>query len=116
MKARTRWIVGGGLIVVLIGGGAGLAMASRGDDTETPITGPALAKASAAALAHTGGGRVTETEAGDEDAYYEVEVTLDDGRQVDVHLDRDFMVVNAHPDQDGADEDTAGDSDDGDRG
>jgi hypothetical protein len=115
MKGRTRWIVGGGLIVALIGGGTGLAVAAaRGDDPETPITGPALAKASAAALAHTGGGRVTDTEVGDEEGYYEVEVTLADGRQVDVHLDSGFKVVNANADQDGTGDDTEGESDDGD--
>ena len=55
-------------------------------------------RASAAALAYTGGGRVTETEEGDEDSYYEVEVTLPDGRQVDVQLDKDFNVVDSMPD------------------
>lgn len=36
-------------------------MASGNDDgADKPITGPALAKASAAALAHTHGGKVTE--------------------------------------------------------
>ena len=63
------------------------------DDHEEPITGEAYDRASEAALAHLGGGRVTETEVGDEDSYYEVEVTLDDGRQVDVQLDREFRVV-----------------------
>jgi len=37
---------------------------------------------------------VTETEVGDEEScYYEVEVTLDDGSQVDVQLDEGFNVV-----------------------
>jgi hypothetical protein len=36
---------------------------------------------------------VTDTEVGDEESYYEVEVTRDDGSQVDVQLDRDFNVV-----------------------
>ena len=74
--------------------------AGGGDDDEPPITGGALEKATAAALAHTGGGRVTETEVGDEDSYYEVEVTLDDGRQVDVQLDKQFNVVGSEPDDD----------------
>ena len=30
---------------------------------------------------------MTGTEVGDEESYYEIEVTLDDGRQVDVQLD-----------------------------
>jgi uncharacterized membrane protein YkoI len=63
-----------------------------------PITGSALDKASAAALRETGGGKVTDSEAGDEQAYYEVEVTRADGSQVDVHLDRQFNVVNAESD------------------
>jgi uncharacterized membrane protein YkoI len=62
-------------------------------ETEVAITGSALDKASAAALAYVGEGTVTETEVGDEEGYYEVEVTLNDGRQVDVHLDENFNVL-----------------------
>jgi hypothetical protein len=80
------------LVLVLAAVAAGFAIGAAGDE-ERPIEGAALARASAAALAHTGGGRVTETEIQDEDAFYEVEVTLSDGRQVDVHLDRSFAVV-----------------------
>ena len=36
---------------------------------------------------------MTESEVGDEESYYEVEVTLDDGSQVDVQLDENFNVV-----------------------
>ena len=61
--------------------------------------GSALDKASAAALQHTGGGQVTDTEVGDEESYYEVEVTLDDGSQVDVQLDRSFQVVGDEADE-----------------
>jgi uncharacterized membrane protein YkoI len=49
-------------------------------------------------LDHTGQGSVTETEVDDEEGYYEVEVTLDDGSQVDVHLDRDFNVLGSEAD------------------
>ena len=62
-------------------------------ENEVPITGNALAKASAVALAHTGDGRVTGTELGDEESYYEIEVTLADNRQVDVQLDESFKFV-----------------------
>jgi len=78
---------------------AGIAVGAGGRDDEKPIEGPALASASAAALAHTGGGRVTETEAGDEEGFYEVEVTLADGSQVDVHVDRSFGVLGDEPDE-----------------
>ena len=69
------------LLVAVAAIAAGIAVgAGVGDDSEPPITGPALERASDAALAHTGGGSVTETEVGDEESYYEVEVTLP-GRQ-----------------------------------
>jgi uncharacterized membrane protein YkoI len=80
----------------------GIAVANAGDDDETerPISGDALQKASDAALEHTGGGSVTGTEVGDEESLYEVEVTLDDGRQVDVQLDESFAVVGTEGDDD----------------
>jgi len=89
---------------------AGIAIGAGGRDDETPITGTALSRASAAALDHLGGGRVTETETGDEDAFYEVEVTLADGRQIDVHLDRDFNVLGDEADVDGASDEELGES------
>jgi uncharacterized membrane protein YkoI len=58
-----------------------------------------LEKAKAVALAHTGGGRVTETEVGDEESLYEVEVTLPDGSRVDVQLDEGFTVVGTDAEQ-----------------
>ena len=73
-----------------------MAQADSDDDaTEVPITGAALDEASKVALDHMGEGRVTGTEGGDEDSYYEVEVTVDDGSQVDVQLDEQFAVVSA---------------------
>lgn len=102
ISKRTKVVVAGVAVVALAGVGAGIAAAGGRDDTEGPITGAALDRASAAALAETGEGRVTETEVGDEDSYYEVEVTLEDGSQVDVQLDRDFNVVSHETD--GADD------------
>ena len=104
MHITKRWIAGGVAALALVGAGGGIAAANQGD-SETPITGEALEKASAAALAFTGGGRVTETEQGDEESLYEVEVTLDDGRQVDVQLDRDFKVVGSKTEAAGSDDD-----------
>ena len=66
---------------------------SDDDGNDVPITGDALATASQVALDHVGEGRVTATEEGDEDSYYEVEVRLDNGDEIDVQLDRDFNVV-----------------------
>lgn len=75
-----------------------LAASATGADSDTPITGSALETATQAALDHVGEGDVTETEVGDEDSYYEVEVTLSDGSQIDVQLDEAFNVVGAEAD------------------
>ena len=48
---------------------------------------------------------MTETEVGDEESYYEVEVTLDNGSQVDVQLDESFNVVGSEGDRDGSGDD-----------
>jgi len=101
MQRRTRWIITGVVAGVLAGGtGGGVAMASGATDTDRPITGSARTDAARAALAHTGGGRVTETETGDEESYYEVEVTMPDGRPVDVQLDERLAVVASSVDDD----------------
>ena len=109
MKTGRKVVVGavaGGLALLVVGGA--VVATTGGDDEEVPITGDALERATAAALEHLGEGRVTQTEAGDEDSYYEVEVTLDDGSQVDVQLDKAFKVVGAEADRaddEGADSD-----------
>ena len=90
---RKIWTIAGVVLTVaIIAGSAGAVVATGGDDSQ-PITGTALEKASAAALQAAGGGRVTQTEINDEESYYQVEVTLDDGSQVDVQLDQQFNVV-----------------------
>ena len=70
------------------------------EGADVPLTGTTLDKASTAALDYLGGGSVTQTEVGDEEGYYEVEVTLDDGSQVDVHLDENFNVLSQVADTD----------------
>lgn len=77
---------------------------SDGNEVDVPITGTDLARASEVAIDHLGGGSVTETEVEDEESYYEVEVTLDDGRQVDVQLDESFRVVGTEDDGAGPDD------------
>ncbi|HEX6578664.1 MAG TPA: hypothetical protein VF082_09875 [Jiangellaceae bacterium] len=90
----------------VVAASVGVAVATSGDDDETerPISGDALQKASEAALEHTGGGSVTGTEVGDEESLYEVEVTLDNGRQVDVQLDENFAVVDTEGDDDNSED------------
>jgi hypothetical protein len=100
MDRKTRWIGGGALAVALIGGGTGVAIATGGDDR--PLTGSALEKATAAALHHTGGGTVIETEAGDDGAAYGVEIRLEDGGVVEIGLDANFQVIGQESDDDGS--------------
>jgi uncharacterized membrane protein YkoI len=98
-----RGILAAAAVAALGLGGAAIAGATgggddgrgKGDDgAGKPITGAALDRASAVALDHTGGGRVSATELQDEEGYYEVEVTRGDGSQIDVHLDSHFNVLN----------------------
>ena len=96
MKKRT--VITLTTVAVLAAGGTAIAAGAGDDDaTDTPISGSALEKAKAAALAEEPG-KVTETEVGDEESYYEVEVTRPDGSQVEVQLDRDFNVVSSATD------------------
>jgi len=107
---RTRLIGGAVLAAVLIAGGATLVAANGGDD-DVALTGANLERASAAALEHTGGGTVIETEIGDDGAAYGVEVRLDDGSVVEVHLDESFTVVGQEGDDDGSGEGSGADDD-----
>ncbi len=103
MKHSNRWNRAGavGLVALVVAGG-GVAVAdnddAEDDGPDVAITGAALQEASQAALAHLGEGRVTDTEVGDEEGYYEIEVTLENGNQVDVHLDEAFNVVSDEAD------------------
>ena len=87
------------------GATVGIASAGGADDAEAPIIGRALDRASAAALEHTGEGQVTDTEVGDEESYYEVEITLGNGAETDVQLNRDFTVVGSEAETGNADDD-----------
>ena len=104
MKTRTKWIATAGLALVIAAGASTAVAATSGDDgSGTPITGNALDRASAVALDAVGSGTVTATEIGDEDSYYEIEVTKPDGSQVDVQLDRDFTLVSETADSEHGD-------------
>ena len=114
MRGSKRLYLVGGLVAVLalaaIGAGAGIAVATGGDDDQ-PIAGTALDRATAAALEQTGGGTVTETEVGDDGAAYGVEIRLDDGSQVEVNLDENFNVIGQEADDDGPNDQDGPDDD-----
>jgi len=111
MDRRTKWIAGGAVALAVVGGGTGIAIATGVADDDEPLTGSALERATAAALEHTGGGTLVETEAGDDGAAYGVEIRFDDGRVVEVNLDADFHVVSQAADDDASREDDGPDDD-----
>jgi hypothetical protein len=110
VRKRTKIGVLAAGVVALGAAGAAWASGPGGDDQA--LTGTTLERATEEALAHTGGGTVTETEVGDDGAAYGVEIQLADGRQVEVNLDGGFEVVGAEADDDSADDDD-GVADDG---
>jgi uncharacterized membrane protein YkoI len=99
MRRSTKTALVAAAVAAAAGATTGIAVGGDDNATDTPITGDAVAKAKAVALAHTGGGRVTETEVGDDESRYEVEVTMPDGSQVDVQLDERFTVVGTDSDE-----------------
>jgi hypothetical protein len=82
------------LAVALVVSGSAVAREVAGG--APPLPGDLVLRAGDVALAHTGSGSVTETEVEDDDegGHYEVEVRLDGGARVDVHLDRAFTVTS----------------------
>ena len=99
-------------LLLLVGAGVAYA-AGPGEDSSGQAGGANIEKAKSVALDHVNG-RVTGTEVGDEEGYYEVEVTKGDGSQVDVHLDKSFNVLGTPADHEGAEsEDAPEDGEDG---
>jgi hypothetical protein len=107
MNRRRMLIVGSVLAIAVAAAGAGLAMAGGGGgrgqtDKDTPLTGTDLDRATQAALKHTGGGTVIESEVGDGGAAYGIEIRRADGSVVEVQLDASFTVIGQEADKDGA--------------
>jgi uncharacterized membrane protein YkoI len=107
-RKRAALIAAGAVVVTVGTVGAAAALSGDDDATERPIPASELDQAEQAALEETGGGKVTGTEVDDEESKYEVEVTLEDGTQVDVQLDEDFQVVGT---EDDGTEDESGEDD-----
>ena len=102
MNAKGPMVAAAVAMLLLVG--ASVAYATGGDSPEQQATGPGVEEAKAAALEHTGGGRVTGAEVRDEEGYYEIEVTRDDGSQLDVHLDRGLDVLSTPGDRETPDD------------
>jgi hypothetical protein len=77
-----RFVVAPAVLTAMsVGASLGLAAVV---DQDRPLSGSDHERATAAALQHVGNGTVAETEVGEGGAAAEVEIRLDDGRQVEV--------------------------------
>jgi hypothetical protein len=103
MKPTRRYMIAGGAVLALAAGGVGAATAfGGGDDGDQQATGPAVDRAREAALALFPGGRANSVERDSEDgATWEVEVTREDGKTVDVRLDAGYGLVVVEGDGEG---------------
>ena len=90
-SARTRLAAVGAISALA------LTLGACGGSDDEALSSTDRSKASAAALKYVGGGAVTDAERGDgDDQYaYQVEVTLPNGTDIDVELDKSFAVTNS---------------------
>ena len=110
MNAKKMIIAAAAALMLLVGAGVAYAtgssdssaQATGSSDSSGQTTGSGMEQAKSVALDHVNG-RVTGSEFQDEEGYYEVEVTKDDGTQVDVHLDKNYNVLDTPADGGGAD-------------
>ena len=111
MSTRTWVVAAVAAVLLLLGAGVAYATGS-GEDSSGQSGGANIEKAKSVALDHVNG-RVTGTEVGDEEGYYEVEITKDDGSQVDVHLDKNYNVIDSPADHEGHEDENAPDDGEG---
>jgi uncharacterized membrane protein YkoI len=94
MKKRTIGVIVA-TAALATGLAGGVAFAGGGDDSgDHNVTGPEADKATAAALAETGGVKANAVERDSENgATWEVEIAEADGSTVDVRLDGNYRVI-----------------------
>ena len=94
MKMNRKHIAVGGLVVALSAAGVGAAVAAGGgEEANEQVSGPAADHARSAALAaHPGTANAVERDS-EHGATWEVEITGNDGKTVDVRLDENYKLV-----------------------
>jgi hypothetical protein len=99
MNIHRKYIAVGGAVMALSAAGVGVAVAGgESGDAKEQVSGPAADKARAAALAeHPGTANSVERDS-ENGATWEVEITGNDGRTVDVRLDENYKVVTVEGD------------------
>jgi hypothetical protein len=107
---RRRLAIVSAVVIALAAVFGGYALAGGSGDDEQ-LTGSAKDRSAEAALAHTHGGTVVESEVGDDGAAYEVEIRLTDGSTVEVQLDSDFTVLGSEAGDDSTEGENGTDDD-----
>ncbi|KQZ67569.1 PepSY domain-containing protein [Nocardioides sp. Root151] len=102
---RSRRVLVPAVAALAVLGVGGVVWSASADDD---LRGDQRHRASQVAVDTAGGGKVTEAEK--DDGFYELEVTREDGAEVDVRLDKDYKVVGTETD--GPDDDRYDDRDD----
>lgn len=91
---KKRTVIGASAAALVAVATAGGVAVATNDDGDVQVTGPEADAATKAALEATDGGTANSVERDSENgATWEVEVTRDDGKTVDVRLDQDYQVV-----------------------
>ena len=100
---HRKYIAVGGAVLALSAAGVGVAVAGgESGDAKEQVSGPAADKARAAALAeHPGTANSVERDS-ENGATWEVEITGNDGKTVDVRLDQNYKVVTIEGDHEDA--------------
>src|SRR5688500_11920752 len=93
-RMKRKHLVIEGLVLALSAGGVGAAVAAGGgEDASEQVSGPGADKARQAALAaHPGTANAVERDS-ENGATWEVEITGEDGKTVDVRLDENYKVI-----------------------
>jgi hypothetical protein len=103
MKIKRSYIAVAGAVLALSAAGVGVAVAGgESGDAREQVSGPAADRARAAALTeHPGTANSVERDSED-GATWEVEITGNDGKTVDVRLDQNYRVVTIEGDHEDA--------------
>ncbi len=94
MTINRTHIAAGAAVLALSAGGVGVAVAGgESEEASEQVSGPAADRAREAALAHHPGTANAVERDSENGATWEVEITGEDGRTVDVRLDENYDVV-----------------------
>jgi hypothetical protein len=100
---RKHFVIGGAVLALAAGGVGAAVAAGGGEEASEQVSGPAADRARAAALAHHPGTANAVERDGENGGTWEVEITGEGGKTVDVRLDENYnvLVVEGDGEEDG---------------